>query len=248
MTRADDIRAALARLGGAQKTAKGAPAYSRFVNRRIGRWFAAVLYTFGWTPNQVTSLSAVFTFSGIALVALVRPAPWVGLVVCLLLVIGYALDSADGQLARLRGGGSPAGEWLDHVVDSVKTTTIHAAVLIGLYRYGGFETATPLLVPLAFGVVSVVFFSTVLLTDQLRRAWTARVGTKMPDSGTPASVLRSLLVLPNDYGVLCLVFLTWGWSQVFLVVYGLLLLGFTLFLALALPAWFREVRTFSEPA
>ena len=28
----------------------------------------------------------------------------------------------------------PAGEWLDHVVDSVKTSALHLAVLIGWYR------------------------------------------------------------------------------------------------------------------
>ena len=57
-----------------------------------------------------------------------------GVVVSLLLILGYALDSADGQLARLLGGGTPEGEWLDHVIDSAKLATIHLAVLVSLYR------------------------------------------------------------------------------------------------------------------
>ena len=68
----------------------------------------------------------MFTFSALALVALVAPEPWLGLAVTLLLVIGYALDAADGQLARLLGGGSSSGEWLDHMVDVTKTCVLHA--------------------------------------------------------------------------------------------------------------------------
>ena len=64
-------------------------------------------------------------------------------------MLGYALDSADGQLARLRGGGSLTGEWLDHVIDSFKISTLHLAVLVMAYRF--FPTPTWwLLVPLVF--------------------------------------------------------------------------------------------------
>ena len=52
-----------------------------------------------------------------------------------LLVVGYAFDAADGQLARLRGGGIIAGEWLDHMVDAIKVASLHLAVLVGLYRF-----------------------------------------------------------------------------------------------------------------
>jgi phosphatidylglycerophosphate synthase len=233
-------------MGGVQKTAKGAPAYSRFVNRRIGRYFAALAFAWGRTPNQVTALSAVFTFSGIAIVALFQPTALLSLTVCLALVVGYALDSADGQLARLRGSGSAAGEWLDHVVDSVKTSTIHAAVLICMFRWFDLTTSTPLLIPLAFGAVAVVWFFAVLLTDQLRRAHSSRSGTPMPTASTAAPLLRSLLVLPTDYGVLCLVFATLAWHSLFLVCYSVLLLGCTLFLAAALPTWYREMASFSS--
>ena len=55
------------------------------------------------TPNMVTAISAFFSFAAIAFLALVQPSVWLGLAVCLGLVLGYAFDSADGQLARLRG-------------------------------------------------------------------------------------------------------------------------------------------------
>lgn len=233
--------AALERLRRHQKTAKGAPAYSRFVNRRMGRQLAALAYAAGWTPNQVTALSAVFTFSAIAAIALVPPSVPLAVAVTLSLVVGYALDSADGQLARLRGGGSPSGEWLDHVLDSVKTASIHAAVLVSLFRFAELSGSAYLLVPVGWLVVANVWFFTVILTDQLRRSAAAAAGTPVVPPGTAAPVLRSVLALPTDYGLLCLVFLALPWAPAFLVLYGLVLLGSLLFLVLALPTWFREM-------
>src|SRR5829696_6747744 len=97
--------ASLCRLAGAQKPAAfGSPAYSRFVNRRIGRYLAAAAFELRLTPNQVTAFSALCSLAGIVAIATVRPSWWLGVGVALALALGYALDSADGQLARLRGG------------------------------------------------------------------------------------------------------------------------------------------------
>ena len=52
---------ALRDLQAAQKSSKGAPAYSRFVNRPLGRRFAAAAYRLGATPNVVTAVSACFS-------------------------------------------------------------------------------------------------------------------------------------------------------------------------------------------
>ena len=72
------IRDALIRLRSAQKPGTGAPPYSRWINRRLGRVFAAVAYRVGLTPNAVTAISALFTFTGLALIALLPPEPWDG--------------------------------------------------------------------------------------------------------------------------------------------------------------------------
>ena len=238
---------AMGRLSGAQKTAKGAPAYSRYINRRLGRHLAAAAYAFGATPNQVTVLSGACTLSAVLVVALAPPTIAVGLIVCALFVLGYALDSADGQLARVRGSGSASGEWLDHTFDVIKTSTLHVAVVVSVFRY--FDVPSwVLLVPLLYGAVAGIFFFTVVLTDQLRRANAAKVGTRMPDASTRAPLWRSLVVLPTDFGALCLVFATLGWHQVFLGLYGLLGLGSALFLLAALPTWYREVASFGRPA
>lgn len=216
-----------------------APAYSRFINRRLGRILAAAAYKIGMTPNMVTVVSALFTYSGIALLVIFPPSGWLGLTVSLLLVVGYAFDSADGQVARLTRGGSPGGEWLDHVADAIKISALPVALTIGLYRFDAVPEAW-LLVPLASAVVGPVLFFAMILTEQLRKAQ----GTVMPSAlAAPgaASWARSVMVIPMDYGVLCLVFAFLGILPLFLGLYLLTVLATAGFTILALVKWFREL-------
>jgi phosphatidylglycerophosphate synthase len=238
------FRATLQRLSGAQKGAAGAPAYSRFVNRKLGRVLAAAAFHAGLTPNAVTGISALCTFSGIAVLALVPPSWTVGVVVTALLVVGYAFDAADGQLARLRGGGSPAGEWLDHMVDALKIASLHLALLIGLYRFEPVERGPGLLLPLGFSVVAVVLFFGTLLNESLRAQHGAV--TRAARTEQRPSVLRSLLVVPADYGLLCLAFLLLGAPHVFLAVYALSFAATAVYLALASVKWFAEMGRLSS--
>jgi phosphatidylglycerophosphate synthase len=233
------LRAALDRLSSAQKGSRGAPAYSRFVNRRLGRLLAAAAFCLGWTPNAVTALSAACTLTGIALLALVPASGLSGVLVAACLVLGYALDSADGQLARLCGGGSPAGEWLDHMVDSVKIASLHLALLVGLYRFEPLGRTAWLLVPLGFSVVSVVLFFATLLNEALRDR--SGAATRATPSESRPSTLRSLVVVPTDYGLLCVAFVLLGAPVAFAAVYTALFCATAVYLLLALPKWFREM-------
>lgn len=175
---------AIARLRGAQKTAKGVSLYSRYVNRPLGRVLAAAAYRAGLTPNQVTGVSAVFSFAAVAAVALARPSWPLALAVYAGLVLGFAFDSADGQLARLRAESSPAGEWLDHVVDCAKITALHAAVLISFHRFFELPSDGWLLVPLVFQSAAVLIFFGGLLTDKLKPKSPPRPGeTAAPPRG-----------------------------------------------------------------
>jgi phosphatidylglycerophosphate synthase len=235
------FREGLIRLRSAQKPGTGAPPYSRWINRRLGRFLAAGAWRVGATPNAVTGVSALFTFSGLALVALVPPTPWLGIAVAAFLVIGYALDAADGQLARLRGGGTPAGEWLDHMVDVTKTCVLHAAVLVSFYAFGGLPSPAFLLVPLGYLTVSIMLFFGIMLVEQLRRR-AGRRGDRPAANGR----LQTLIALPVDYGVLCLLFLVFGWRPVFLVGYSLLFLAHTVVLGGVLVKWWRELRSLDE--
>lgn len=238
---ADRYREALERLRAAQKSSAGAPAYSRFVNRPLGRRFAALGYVAHWTPNGVTALSALVSLTGIVLIAAVSPVWWSGVLVSALLVLGYALDAADGQLARLRGGGSVQGEWLDHTVDAAKVIALHLAVLIAASRFFDMPKFW-LLVPMAYLLVDTLVFFSWILKDLL----VARVfGGKVPPSASPSGLLRSLLVIPTDYGLVCLIFLLLGTPWLFALVYSLLLLANAGYLALALAKWYRELGALS---
>jgi phosphatidylglycerophosphate synthase len=233
-----DFREALAGLRLVQKPSRGAPAYSRLVNRRLGRLLAAVAYRLGLTPDAVTAVSAACTFAGIALVALVAPSPASAAAVCLLLVTGYALDAADGQLARLRGGGSVAGEWLDHVVDAAKIACLHLAVLVSWYRFDG-TRGPALLVPLAYEVVATVMFFVIILNDRIRR-------DQPSVSPGRSSLLYSLAVVPTDYGLLCLVFALGFWRDGFRWTYTALMAANLVFAVLALVKWYREMRAYDR--
>jgi phosphatidylglycerophosphate synthase len=226
------VRVALERLRAAQKPSAGTPLYSRIVNRPVGRLFAAVAASSGLGPNAVSLISSAFSLTGIALVAFATPSVLLGLLVGLLLVVGYALDSADGQVARLTGKGSVTGEWLDHMLDAVKIACLHAAVAWSALHHA--RTTTPVAIALGFGIVAFVTFFGMILTDQLRRAAGLR---KAEATSAGSDLVRSLLVLPSDYGVLCIAFFFFGFPAVFYPVYGLLGAGTAALLVVAVVRW-----------
>lgn len=211
---------AYGRLSRAQKTAHAVPAYTRWVNRPLGRRLAALADLAGLTPDRVTGLSMVASLAAMLVLCLVSPSPLLGVVIGLLMLLGYALDSADGQLARLQGRSGPAGEWLDHVSDQARQTALHGAVLIYLYRFADGLPRQALLVPLAYGVVVSTRFLSQILADQLRRSGEVPVVAEAHDTGAGS---RALLQIPSDPGILCLAFLLTGWPRLFFATYGLLM-------------------------
>lgn len=226
----------LRQLSSAQKPAKGASVYTLFVNRPAGRVLAAVAYRVGATPNQLTVLGALCTFPALATVALLPPGRVMSVCVGAAMTLGFALDAADGQLARGQRSGSPSGEWLDHVLDCVKLVSLHLVVLVSFYRFFALPSPVLLLAPMIFQLAAVVIFFAGVLTEKLKRRTTADA----PAGSSPA--LWSVLLLPVDYGVTCLSFLFLGSQHIFLSLYCTLLLAHVLFMAAFLIKWFRELR------
>jgi phosphatidylglycerophosphate synthase len=227
---------ALRHLSAAQKPAKGVSLYTLFVNRPAGRVLAALAYRVGATPNQLTVIGALFTFPALAAVALLPPGPTMAVCVGAALAVGFALDAADGQLARGQRSGSPSGEWLDHVLDCVKIVALHLVVLVSFYRFFTLPSPAFLLAPMVFQLAAVVIFFAGILTEKLK--W--RTSDEAPAGSPPA--LRSVLLLPVDYGLTCVSFLFLGSQDVFLAVYCALLVAHVLFMAAFLVKWFRELR------
>lgn len=224
---------AWARLAGAQKSGAGVPWYMRVVNRRLGRAIAAAASPTSVTPNQVTGASFAAFLAGAGVLVLVEPGVVMAVAAVLLLQLGFALDSADGQLSRLRGTGSPAGEWLDHVVDAARHLLFHLAVGVGLLRFTDLPEQAAL-VPLGFAVVASVRFFAQILAEQLARRDPLAAPESVPRLGT-------WIQAPADTGLNNFVVLLWPWTPVFLAVYGVFALANAVLLAATVVRRHREL-------
>lgn len=232
----------LHRLSSAQKSKRGTSFYLRWVNRPVGRVLAALANSLGMTPNQVTAVSSVVTLAAIAALALVEPSVGLGLAVAVALAVGFALDSADGQLARLQKAFSPAGEWLDHMADGVKMVLLHAAVAVSWVRFDMDDRPEWGVFPLVFQLSAVAIFSGGLLADKLMPPSPARTEPQA-DRASPA---RSMLLLPADYGVICWTFVLLG-TPLFAPVYAVLAVTNAVLMVALLIHWFRQLRRPASP-
>ncbi|MDO4258544.1 MAG: CDP-alcohol phosphatidyltransferase family protein [Actinomycetaceae bacterium] len=236
---AGKVRANLARLEAAQKPANGVPAYTRWVNRRGARIVAAIGAASGVTPNGITAISFLLSLSGMLCLIFMEPSFISALLVAILLALGYLFDSADGQLARLTGTSSKAGEWLDHVVDAFRSPAIHftLAVAIMLHRP---EISWLALVALGHGLVNSGQF----LSQILAEAFIKGSGGTQRRGGT----MRSFVLLPTDPGTLCWSFALWGWSSGFTAVYCLLTAIAVAHSAISLRRRYSDVRALDAAA
>jgi phosphatidylglycerophosphate synthase len=236
-------RANLAALTRAQKPSRDTAAYSRLVNRPLGRRVAAASHQLGMSPNQATVVSATMSGTALLILALVEPSAMQAVAVAVLLAGGYVMDSVDGQLARLRGGGSLSGEWLDHTVDCFKTSLLHLAVLVSWYRWPPVGEDAVLLIPLGFEVVQVVTYFGLIMMPLLRAKGGSGAASPLPSSAErPEHPLRKWLILPTDYGALCWVFLLGVRPAALVWGYGLLAAVNAAALVWGLRKWWRELR------
>ena len=179
----------------------------------------------------MTLLSGAVSLSGIVVLAIGPPDWGVAITVSVLLLLGYALDSADGQLARLPDSSSLAGEWLDHVVDAARLPSVHLALAVSLARRDDVPEWS-VGVALAFMLVSSVWFFGQILAEKLSRS-----ARELPGANAPAWV--SFAKLPYDVGTLYLVLVLLPLSSVFLAAYVVLFLAT---LATAVPSLLRKYR------
>jgi len=112
-----------------------APELQDPLNRRLyhplSRRLAQLLDPMAVSPNAVSIAGALTVWSAAwAYVALGHPAgAWLGLA---LHMLWHVVDGADGDLARLRGGGSPAGELIDGLSDYAGHLVLYVALAASL--------------------------------------------------------------------------------------------------------------------
>ncbi|WP_028192841.1 CDP-alcohol phosphatidyltransferase family protein [Salinispora pacifica] len=118
------------------RTNRGGGLFSEAISQRIGATFASGAHRLGLRPTtlSITNLTLGLITSVIVAtlaepVATGRVPAWlVGLVALVGWQVAYALDCADGQLARVTGQGSPAGARVDVLSDVAAQIALVAAL------------------------------------------------------------------------------------------------------------------------
>lgn len=116
---------------------RGGNLYTQIVSQRLGAAFAHTGHRLGLAPTALTLTNLVFGLGAAILVIVVTPSavagslPWwpFAIVAALAWQIAYALDCADGQLARAAGQRSNAGARVDILCDVVTQSAFVAAVV-----------------------------------------------------------------------------------------------------------------------
>ena len=222
-TRSDSVASIIRQLSAAQKTPKSTSAYIVFVNRPLGRLFAAFAFKLGGSPNGITAISGTGTYLAAIALALFGGSFPGALVAGIALCFFYALDSADGQLARLQGGGSLRGEWLDHFLDGGKIVLLHSAVLAILVRDDSVPLALSLVVPITFMLSSSLLYGGGTLVNELKRRVPKPAGEhstkpRVSNFGAKDWVMSFALLAP-EHGVISLVVILLPLPGIFIPIY-----------------------------
>lgn len=178
--------------------------WTNHLSVRLACAFVVVFVRIGVSPNTVTVLSAITSIGGAALVLWSGGARWAAAVFAIAAQVGYALDGADGILARVTGTGSMFGGWLDLTLDRA----VHVAVLLLLAasfapRGGVSADVLVYLVPHALLLaLSLVYHNGVNLLSVLA-PYSARGST--PRGAVFGGTLRGLVKAACDFGFMLFV-------------------------------------------
>ncbi|GAA4908294.1 CDP-alcohol phosphatidyltransferase-like enzyme [Stackebrandtia albiflava] len=135
------------------------------------------------TPNVLTTTAFL---CGLAAAAAFALGTWPWLVAgALLFHLSFTLDCMDGKVARLRGGGSLFGGWLDYIFDRLRVLICALALFGGQYAVSG----NPVFLYLGTGVVFCDMFRylNALYLKETRQGMRAKLAAA---SGTTVDRLR----------------------------------------------------------
>lgn len=178
---------------------RGGGLFSEAFSQRIGAAVALVSSRLGLRPTTLTLVNLVIGVAASATVVVLAPKAAAGVLPMWALGLGaliawqvaYAIDCADGQLARVTGQTSPAGARVDILVDiAVQIALVTALAAVGV----AYRPETP-------AWLVTVFAST----------WMVNLVTSVMQSGDSASSLITRSTLPvrlikliRDYGAVVL--------------------------------------------
>lgn len=181
------------------RTNRGGGLYSEAISQRIGAAIAMAADRLGLSPtaltltNLVTGLAVSVTAVALAgkVVAGAVPAWVVGLLALVGWQLAYALDCADGQLARVTGQGSPAGARVDVLCDVAAQVGLATALSATAVAQ---RPGTPVWLLTVFAGSMLVN----LMTSVLQSG--ASAASMVPSTSLPVRLVK----LIRDYGAITL--------------------------------------------
>lgn len=177
------------------RTNRGGGLFSESVSQWIGAALATVAHRLGLRPTALTIANLILGLTtSVLVVALAEPVAegrvpaWVvGLVALVGWQLAYALDCADGQLARVTGQGSPAGARVDVLCDVAAQIALVAALTATAVAQ---SPSTPAWLVTAFAGTWMVNLVTSVM----------QAGPNAASMVTSTSLLVRLVKLIRDYG------------------------------------------------
>ena len=158
---------------------------------RLARWFAR----HGWSPNLVNTLSLLLALAGAGAAATGTRAGYV--CAALAVYFAFALDRAEGQLARYSLRFSRTGRWLHMNFDRVKEYAVYAGLALGAVRGGGHDRGVWLLAAAAMALQTVRQHIDFAYRESLRgQPATQADATAEAGSARTRSWVRRVLILP----------------------------------------------------
>ncbi|TKG96957.1 CDP-alcohol phosphatidyltransferase family protein [Puteibacter caeruleilacunae] len=104
-----------------------------FFYRPLAFLFIKSIYRTTITPNQITMIGVLFGVAGGVILSMGNTDLFV--YAALLFVIFNVLDCSDGQLARLKGNGTPLGRILDGIADYIVSASAYIGLGIGVANH-----------------------------------------------------------------------------------------------------------------
>ena len=237
MIKIDTFTTNYRKLYNSQKKGAGTPAYTRFVNRWLGRLLASFLASFKISPNSVSLLSGIITFISFIMFLVIDEIKFANsLILVFFLYFAYALDSADGQLARLLNRQSKQGEWLDHTLDAIKIPLSHGVAIFFIYKHKAINVEW-----IIFYIIILSFASAIFLSGILKSKLISKNEFLRDENNEKNSIVRSFLTLPLDFGILISLFLFSFNPNWFIIIYSIWGLIFIFYSILLLIKYWREL-------
>jgi phosphatidylglycerophosphate synthase len=199
---------------------KGGGLFSEATGQWIGAVFARTGYRLGLAPTALTLVNLVIGLSSSVAVIVLAPraaagtvAPWVvGLIALVGWQIAYALDCADGQLARLSGRTSVAGARVDVLCDVASQIALVSAVSAVTVA---FRPTTPVWLITAFvGTWMVNLVTSVMANGPAAasmvpsRSTPVRVVKLVRDPGAVMALFGVILTVVPEWTIAPLIFFT----------------------------------------